>query len=58
MSFLKMAMTQMEFPDVTFQVVLDKGTLDTVLTDQEEKALEQVVRMGAKDGHVLQVGSH
>ena len=37
MSFLKMDMTQMEFPDASFQVVLDKGTLDAVLTDEEEK---------------------
>uniref|UniRef100_A0A2I2Z2N9 eEF1A lysine and N-terminal methyltransferase n=1 Tax=Gorilla gorilla gorilla TaxID=9595 RepID=A0A2I2Z2N9_GORGO len=48
MSFLKMDMTQMEFPDASFQVVLDKGTLDAVLTDEEEKTLQQVDRMLAE----------
>ncbi|XP_030888502.1 eEF1A lysine and N-terminal methyltransferase isoform X2 [Leptonychotes weddellii] len=56
MSFLKMDMTQMEFPDASFQVVLDKGTLDAVLTDEEEKTLHQVDRMLAEVGRVLQVG--
>ncbi|KAK7817894.1 hypothetical protein U0070_005537 [Myodes glareolus] len=56
MSFLKMDMTQMEFPDATFQVVLDKGTLDAVLTDEEEKTLQRVDRMLAEVGRVLQVG--
>lgn len=56
MSFLKMDMTQMEFPDAAFQVVLDKGTLDAVLTDEEEKTLQQVDRMLAEVGRVLQVG--
>ncbi|XP_028386464.1 eEF1A lysine and N-terminal methyltransferase isoform X2 [Phyllostomus discolor] len=54
MSFLKMDMTQMEFPDASFQVVLDKGTLDAVLTDEEEKTLRQVDRMLAEVGRVLQ----
>ncbi|XP_054549450.1 eEF1A lysine and N-terminal methyltransferase isoform X2 [Talpa occidentalis] len=54
MSFLKMDMTQMEFPSASFQVVLDKGTLDAVLTDEEEKTLQQVDRMLAEVGRVLQ----
>ncbi|KAM6218573.1 eEF1A lysine and N-terminal methyltransferase isoform 1-T1 [Rhynchocyon petersi] len=56
MSFVKMDMMQMEFPDASFQVVLDKGTLDAVLTDEEEKTLQQVDRMLAEVGRVLQVG--
>lgn len=56
MSFLKMDMTQTEFPDASFQVVLDKGTLDAVLTDEEEETLRQVDRMLAEVGRVLQVG--
>ncbi|XP_043820370.1 eEF1A lysine and N-terminal methyltransferase [Dromiciops gliroides] len=56
MSFLQMDMTKMEFPDASFQVVLDKGTLDAVLTDEEEKTLEKVDRMLAEVGRVLQVG--
>ncbi|KAM6218574.1 eEF1A lysine and N-terminal methyltransferase isoform 2-T2 [Rhynchocyon petersi] len=54
MSFVKMDMMQMEFPDASFQVVLDKGTLDAVLTDEEEKTLQQVDRMLAEVGRVLQ----
>lgn len=54
MSFLKMDMMHMEFPDATFQVVLDKGTLDAILTDEEEKTLRQVDRMLAEVGRVLQ----
>ncbi|KAM6165622.1 eEF1A lysine and N-terminal methyltransferase isoform 2-T2 [Erethizon dorsatum] len=54
MSFLKMDMTQMEFPDASFQVVLDKGTLDAVLTDEEERTLQLVDRMLAEVGRVLQ----
>ncbi|XP_069867250.1 eEF1A lysine and N-terminal methyltransferase-like [Dipodomys merriami] len=56
MSFLKMDMTQMEFPDASFQVVLDKGTLDAVLTGEEEETLQLVDRMLAEVGRVLQVG--
>ncbi|XP_072504730.1 eEF1A lysine and N-terminal methyltransferase isoform X2 [Notamacropus eugenii] len=56
MSFLQMDMTKMEFPDASFQVVLDKGTLDAVLTDEEEKTLEKVDKMLAEVGRVLQVG--
>ncbi|XP_020826159.1 eEF1A lysine and N-terminal methyltransferase isoform X2 [Phascolarctos cinereus] len=56
MSFLQMDMTKMELPDASFQVVLDKGTLDAVLTDEEEKTLEKVDRMLAEVGRVLQVG--
>ncbi|XP_004384167.1 eEF1A lysine and N-terminal methyltransferase [Trichechus manatus latirostris] len=56
MSFLKMDIMQMQFPDASFQVVLDKGTLDAVLTDEEEKTLQQVDRMLAEVGRVLQVG--
>ncbi|XP_008262290.1 eEF1A lysine and N-terminal methyltransferase isoform X4 [Oryctolagus cuniculus] len=55
MSFLKMDMTQMEFPNASFQVVLDKGTLDAILTDEEEKTLQQVDRMLAEVGRVLQI---
>lgn len=37
-------------------MVLDKGTLDAVLTDEEEVTLRQVDRMLAEVGRVLQVG--
>ncbi|XP_036609309.1 eEF1A lysine and N-terminal methyltransferase [Trichosurus vulpecula] len=56
LSFLQMDMTKMEFPDASFQVVLDKGTLDAILTDEEEKTLEKVDRMLTEVGRVLHVG--
>ncbi|XP_008493072.2 eEF1A lysine and N-terminal methyltransferase [Calypte anna] len=56
MSYLLMDMLQMDFPDAHFQVVLDKGTLDAVLTDEEEATLAKVDRMFAEISRVLQVG--
>nr|XP_006128863.2 methyltransferase-like protein 13 [Pelodiscus sinensis] len=56
MSFLVMDMLQMDFPDARFQVVLDKGTLDAILVDEEEATLERVDRMFAEISRVLQVG--
>ncbi|XP_010288020.1 PREDICTED: methyltransferase-like protein 13 isoform X2 [Phaethon lepturus] len=56
MSYLLMDMLQMEFPDAHFQVVLDKGTLDAILTDEEEGTLAKVDKMFAEISRVLQVG--
>ncbi|XP_067388574.1 eEF1A lysine and N-terminal methyltransferase isoform X1 [Emydura macquarii macquarii] len=56
MSYLLMDMLQMDFQDAQFQVVLDKGTLDAILVDEEEATLERVNRMFAEIGRVLQVG--
>ncbi|XP_025979230.2 eEF1A lysine and N-terminal methyltransferase isoform X2 [Dromaius novaehollandiae] len=56
MSYLLMDMLQMDFPDALFQVVLDKGTLDAILTDEEEATLAKVDRMFAEISRVLQVG--
>ncbi|NXP80154.1 MET13 protein, partial [Ramphastos sulfuratus] len=56
MSYLVMDMLQMDFPDAQFQVVLDKGTLDAILTDEEEATLAKVDKMFAEIGRVLQVG--
>ncbi|KAF1434150.1 Methyltransferase-like protein 13, partial [Spheniscus magellanicus] len=56
MSYLLMDMLQMDFPDAHFQVVLDKGTLDAVLTDEEEATLAKVDKMFAEISRVLQVG--
>lgn len=54
--FLQMDMTRMDFPDAAFQVVLDKGTLDAVLPDEEEETARRVDQMLAEVGRVLQVG--
>lgn len=56
MSYLLMDMLQMDFPDGHFQVVLDKGTLDALLTDEEEATLAKVDQMFAEISRVLQVG--
>lgn len=56
MSYLQMDMLHMDFPDAHFQVALDKGTLDAVLTDDEEVTLSKVDRMFAEISRVLQVG--
>ncbi|XP_062437732.1 eEF1A lysine and N-terminal methyltransferase isoform X2 [Rhea pennata] len=56
MSYVRMDVLQMGFPDGLFQVVLDKGTLDAILTDEEEATLAKVDRMFAEISRVLQVG--
>ncbi|XP_030063228.1 eEF1A lysine and N-terminal methyltransferase isoform X1 [Microcaecilia unicolor] len=56
MSFFRMDALQMEFPDAYFQVVLDKGTLDAILTDTEAATLQRADSMFAEIGRVLQVG--
>ncbi|XP_027751680.1 methyltransferase-like protein 13 isoform X2 [Empidonax traillii] len=56
MSYLLMDVLQMDFPDAHFQVVLDKGTLDALLTDEEEATLAKVDQMFAEISRVLQVG--
>ncbi|XP_068808040.1 eEF1A lysine and N-terminal methyltransferase isoform X2 [Struthio camelus] len=56
MSYLLMDVLQMDFPDALFQVVLDKGTLDAILADEEEATLAKVDRMFAEISRVLQVG--
>ncbi|XP_061860192.1 eEF1A lysine and N-terminal methyltransferase isoform X2 [Colius striatus] len=56
MSYLLMDMLHMDFPDAHFQVVLDKGTLDALLADEQEATLAKVDKMFAEISRVLQVG--
>ncbi|NXH19905.1 MET13 protein, partial [Bucco capensis] len=56
MNYLIMDMLQMDFPDAKFHVVLDKGTLDAILTDEEDATLAKVDKMFAEISRVLQVG--
>ncbi|NXN80288.1 MET13 protein, partial [Bombycilla garrulus] len=56
MSYLLMDMLHMDFPDGHFQVVLDKGTLDALLTNEERATLAKVEQMFAEISRVLQVG--
>ncbi|XP_053247145.1 eEF1A lysine and N-terminal methyltransferase isoform X7 [Podarcis raffonei] len=56
MTYMVMDVLQMDFPDERFQVVLDKGTLDALLTDGEETTLSRAERMFAEISRVLQFG--
>ncbi|XP_065530030.1 eEF1A lysine and N-terminal methyltransferase isoform X2 [Lathamus discolor] len=56
MSYLLMDVLQLNFPDAHFHVVLDKGTLDAILTDEEEATLDKVDKMFGEISRVLQVG--
>ncbi|XP_043918670.1 eEF1A lysine and N-terminal methyltransferase isoform X2 [Protopterus annectens] len=56
MAYITMDLMQMDFEDSCFQVVLDKGTLDAIMTDESEKTVENVNRMFSEIGRVLQVG--
>ena len=46
----------MEFGDGVFSAVLDKGTLDALMTDTEESTLANVARMFQEIGRVLKPG--
>ena len=47
---------QMEFSDTEFSVVLDKGTLDAVMTDDSDTTMVTVNKMFAEIDRVLRVG--
>ena len=46
----------MEFGDEEFSVVLDKGTLDALMTDAEPSTIEKVERMFNEICRVLKTG--
>nr|XP_034978267.1 eEF1A lysine and N-terminal methyltransferase isoform X2 [Zootoca vivipara] len=56
MTYIVMDVLQMDFPDEHFQVVLDKGTLDALLPDEEETTLSRAEMMFAEISRVLQFG--
>ncbi|KAM8930338.1 eEF1A lysine and N-terminal methyltransferase isoform 2-T2 [Pelodytes ibericus] len=56
MTFQLMDVTQMTCNDAHFQAVLDKGTLDAILTDTEEGTLKTASMMLSEIGRVLQIG--
>ncbi|KAG8436673.1 hypothetical protein GDO86_007676 [Hymenochirus boettgeri] len=56
MIFQLMDATQTTFSDSSFQVVLDKGTLDAIMTDTEKGTLETAGKMMSEIGRVLQYG--
>ena len=46
----------MEFSDAEFSVVLDKGTLDAILTDESDATMATVEKMFSEIDRVLRVG--
>ncbi|KAM4722465.1 eEF1A lysine and N-terminal methyltransferase [Rhinophrynus dorsalis] len=56
MTFQLMDATQTTFTDSHFQAVLDKGTLDAIMTDTEESTLDTAGKMLSEIGRVLQCG--
>ena len=45
LKFLKMDATAMEFSDGSFSCVLDKGTLDAMMTDSSDEVVARVAKM-------------
>ncbi|XP_066286326.1 eEF1A lysine and N-terminal methyltransferase-like isoform X1 [Branchiostoma lanceolatum] len=56
MKFLQMDVMKMDFPDSSFSAVLDKGTLDALMPDNQSETQEQVTRMFDEVGRILKVG--
>ncbi|XP_064615984.1 LOW QUALITY PROTEIN: eEF1A lysine and N-terminal methyltransferase-like [Liolophura sinensis] len=56
MKWVKMDMSQMSFADGQFSAVLDKGTLDAVMTDDSEEVSSKVDQMFKEIGRVLRQG--
>ncbi|XP_069823714.1 eEF1A lysine and N-terminal methyltransferase isoform X2 [Dendropsophus ebraccatus] len=56
MTFQLMDATQTSFSDGHFQAVLDKGTLDAILTDTDAATLETTTKLLTEIGRVLQCG--
>uniref|UniRef100_A0A8C5PHZ0 eEF1A lysine and N-terminal methyltransferase n=1 Tax=Leptobrachium leishanense TaxID=445787 RepID=A0A8C5PHZ0_9ANUR len=56
MTFQLMDATKTTFSDSHFQAVLDKGTLDAILTDTEEGTLKTVSNMLSEISRLLQIG--
>lgn len=46
----------MDFSDGEYSVVLDKGTLDALMTDEKEETMDKVDRMLSEINRVLRLG--
>jgi len=55
MKFAKMDVMEMEFEDLTFDAVLDKGTLDAIFSSTDESTLAKVHKMFEEIWRVLKV---
>ncbi|XP_039591811.1 eEF1A lysine and N-terminal methyltransferase isoform X1 [Polypterus senegalus] len=56
MHFVLMDVLDLHFEDGSFQVALDKGTLDALASDQRVETMERVERMFGQLARVLRVG--
>lgn len=56
MKFFCMDIFEMDFPDGSFSVVLDKGTLDAIFTDDSPEVILKVEKVLAEIGRVLRIG--
>ncbi|XP_018422337.1 PREDICTED: methyltransferase-like protein 13 [Nanorana parkeri] len=56
MTYQLMDATETTFPESHFQAVLDKGTLDAILPNTEERTLETATKLLVEIGRVLQCG--
>nr|XP_002732920.2 PREDICTED: methyltransferase-like protein 13-like [Saccoglossus kowalevskii] len=56
MVYQNMDMLNMEYTDSEFNVVLDKGTLDALMTDDTPDVQEQVNKMFAEINRILKIG--
>jgi len=54
--FEKMDATQMTYKENSFNVVLDKGTLDALFTDENEETTEKIDKMFSEIARVLRLG--
>ncbi|XP_076359527.1 eEF1A lysine and N-terminal methyltransferase isoform X1 [Tachypleus tridentatus] len=56
MKYQKMDMLEMAFKDGEFTVVLDKGTLDALMTDASEETVQKIEKMFGEIKRVLRLG--
>ncbi|GFR89168.1 methyltransferase-like protein 13 [Elysia marginata] len=56
MTFEKMDVTAMSYPEGHFNAVLDKGTLDALLVSEEEQVLQNVTAMFSEIARCLRLG--
>ncbi|XP_014767916.1 eEF1A lysine and N-terminal methyltransferase [Octopus bimaculoides] len=57
MKFLKMDVTEMDFTDGEFSVVIDKGTLDALLVNESEEVIENVDKALSQISRTMRLGA-
>jgi SAM-dependent methyltransferase len=56
LKFLQMDLLEMSFAENEFSVVLDKGTVDAIFTDESPEVVGRIDKMLAEIGRVLRIG--